>query len=538
MQSDMSRIYKITLFVLLLTLTVKNPLQPNPSVSADSSMTEIAFIGDFGADTAAEQDVADLIDGWSPDYIVTVGDNRYGIADLDRAVGKYYCDYLHGVQPGTHCPSGGNATTNRFYPTVGNHDYSDGNGIDDYLAYFDIPGAGAVSSNSSGSELYYDFTLGSVHFVSLNSEAFDDATSAQAYWAKDILENSTAPHQIVLFHRSPYTSVSRGIRGGHMRWPFEEWGADAVITGDDHFYERLELNGIPYFITGAGGKSLYAYGPNIDSASRARYAADYGSLKLQATDESLKFEYFTRDGVSRDSYEISQDLPPCLTSTFTASEDTWLNSQSPATNYANQQELLFDGSPAYGTLMRWDLSSIPLDSIIASPPIITVDFIDTTSSTYEIYEMASDWKVDEATWNQAQNNVLWSGGSGGINDSGAMVGQLGGNARLKENIVLNLDGQQMVQKWIKGKSDNHGILIADYGSATNGADIFHRAQLTIEYCWAIPTGVLLSSAETGSSGVHPLVLLTTSLLLILTLTTISEQRRRRFSTHSIYQQPN
>ena len=123
-----------TLFLVIFTQTTSNTAQariesmPIPPPIPGQTVT-IALVGDFGDESQAEQDVADLIDSWSPDYVVTVGDNRYGTSDLDAAVGQYYCDYMNGATPGTHCPTGGNAAINRFYPTVGNHDYSDGNGI-------------------------------------------------------------------------------------------------------------------------------------------------------------------------------------------------------------------------------------------------------------------------------------------------------------------------------------------------------------------------------------------------------------------------
>ena len=44
-----------------------------------------------------------------------------------------------------------------------------------------------------------------------------------------------------------------------MQWPFQAWGADAVLAGHVHNYERLDKNGLPYFVNGSGGNSLYGY---------------------------------------------------------------------------------------------------------------------------------------------------------------------------------------------------------------------------------------------------------------------------------------
>ena len=40
-----------------------------------------------------------------------------------------------------------------------------------------------------------------------------------------------------------------------MQWPFAAWGADAVLSGHAHAYERIERDGIVYFVNGLGGRS-------------------------------------------------------------------------------------------------------------------------------------------------------------------------------------------------------------------------------------------------------------------------------------------
>src|SRR5437773_740043 len=60
--------------------------------------THFAVIGDFGADSTPENDVATLVKSWAPDYVVTVGDNNYpdGAASTIVAnIGKYYGDFIY-----------------------------------------------------------------------------------------------------------------------------------------------------------------------------------------------------------------------------------------------------------------------------------------------------------------------------------------------------------------------------------------------------------------------------------------------------------
>ena len=79
-----------------------------------------AVIGDFGTDCCGEDDVAALVASWDPQFIVTTGDNRYDSLSPDRAIGKYYADYI-GSYDGEY---GAGAEVNRFFPAPGNHDYS------------------------------------------------------------------------------------------------------------------------------------------------------------------------------------------------------------------------------------------------------------------------------------------------------------------------------------------------------------------------------------------------------------------------------
>ncbi len=167
----------------------------NTNIYEISTVTTFAAIGDFGGDTADEGYVADMVAGWDPDFVVTTGDNYYnnaggsGTGKYDESIGKYYCSFLEGISTtGSNCPSG-TAAANAFFPTLGNHDYSDAgdsSSASNYIAYFDLPG---IPGSSSGNEYYYDFVQGPVHFFALNSNTQEDdgtsSTSTQANWLHD-----------------------------------------------------------------------------------------------------------------------------------------------------------------------------------------------------------------------------------------------------------------------------------------------------------------------------------------------------------------
>lgn len=86
-----------------------------------------------------------------------------------------------------------------------------------------------------------------------------------------------------------------------MQWPFSSWGADAIFSGHDHIYERLEINGIPYFVNGLGGKSRYGCGVRVNG-SKACYDDDYGAMLVKASGTTLTFQFINVDGIVIDAY--------------------------------------------------------------------------------------------------------------------------------------------------------------------------------------------------------------------------------------------
>lgn len=257
------------------------------------STTRFAVIGDFG-DSLNEHEgkVAALVHDLNPEFIITLGDNRYGAVDYDSSVGQYFCEFLSETETGRYC-SGNDAPSNAFLPSLGNHDYTDGGGAHEYLRYFTLPGAGLNTSGTSGSERYYDFVKGPVHFFVVDSHSALRSASdntAQMTWLQAQLAASATPWQIVYFHHPPYSSAKHGSTK-EMQWPFALWGADAVMSGHDHNYERLSVNGITYFVNGLGGKSIRYFDEPL-SGSLVRYNDDYGVMLVDANETEVTFKFF------------------------------------------------------------------------------------------------------------------------------------------------------------------------------------------------------------------------------------------------------
>ena len=283
--------------------SVDSPITDAASETTDSDAGQVvkfAVIGDFGVDNYNEARVADLVISQNPDFVITTGDNNYpsGLAStIDANIGKYYSqfigNYVGGYPPGS--------STNRFWPSLGNHDWDSGN-VNAHANYFTLP----------GNERYYDVVLGLVHLFAIDSDSHEPdgigSTSTQATWLRTALAASTSCFDVVFFHHPAYSSGQHGSTTT-MRWPFETWGADAVLAGHDHVYERFAIGSIPYFTVGVGGANLYSFTTTLPG-SQMQYNADHGALFVTVDRSGMRFELMNATtGAVVDSYTYAKSCP-------------------------------------------------------------------------------------------------------------------------------------------------------------------------------------------------------------------------------------
>ena len=119
------------------------------------------------------------------------------------------------------------------------------------------------------------------------------------------MEESMACWKIALLHYPPYSSGNHGS-SMVMRWPFADWGVDLVIAGHDHHYERLEVDGIPYFVNGLGGRGIYGVGRPIPESNFV-YNKDHGAQLVTITGGEATVSFYNRSGVEIDSLTVTKD---------------------------------------------------------------------------------------------------------------------------------------------------------------------------------------------------------------------------------------
>ncbi len=273
---------------------------------AGAAPVTFAAIGDFGSDYVSTRQVAQLVKSWQPQFIITLGDNNYPAGSartIDRNVGQFYHEYISPYF-GRY---GLGAVSNRFFPCLGNHDWMATNALP-YLDYFTLP----------GNERYYTLTRGPLQLFCVDSDKQEPdgatADSPQGHWLQQELAGSKAIWKIVYLHHAPYSSgILHGSHTGesaHLRWPFREWGADAVLAGHDHIYERVHTNGLVYFVNGLGGDSKdQLHFPPVPGSAK-RYSGDFGALRIDVAENYLLFRFFNWRGAQIDSYRLAPRARP------------------------------------------------------------------------------------------------------------------------------------------------------------------------------------------------------------------------------------
>ena len=136
------------------------------------------------------------------------------------------------------------------------------------------------------------------------------ADSVQFQWLRNALANSTKKHKWVVLHQPPFTSGddyysptnTNGALAFIQAVPFKDWGATILLTGTSALVERLDWNGLPVIISGAGGKALTTvHNPPI---AQSRFASAVQAAYWEATVSKLGAEFVckTSSGAILDRY--------------------------------------------------------------------------------------------------------------------------------------------------------------------------------------------------------------------------------------------
>lgn len=267
-----------------------DPHVPLPSSTAESSLsTTFALITDYGNCDDGERQVADMVASWPIRMVATAGDNTQGVVNCvpyQQSVGDYYGPFL------------GGADGARFFPVPGNHDIENaGAGEAAYLNYF------RYLVTMSEDPRWYKVNTGNVNLFMLDSELAGDAIQTQKSWLEQALKAARAEEpafwNVIIVHRPPFSSGPHEPNTA-MRpdagWDYQGWGADLVVSGHQHVWEELRVDGLPYVVAGAGASDIIRGCPaTLVAQSKGCFSGD-GAVLVSGFTDKLTLEYRTPDG--------------------------------------------------------------------------------------------------------------------------------------------------------------------------------------------------------------------------------------------------
>ncbi len=173
--------------------------------------------------------------------------------------------------------------------------------------------------------------------------------------------------------------------------------------------------------------------------------------------------------------------------------DTTINGAFPTSTLGSSATTVeANDNPDKGSLLRWELPSIPMGSIVQSASI-TLRVTNSTIATYQLYELLRSWTEGGATWNQSATGNGWGAAGAqqiGVDRAAVVLASFAPRATGFVTIDLNSDGIALVQKWIDTPSTNHGVTVQNYVTTTNDSVGFvsseaitaaNRPKLTFTY---------------------------------------------------------
>ncbi len=302
------------------------PAGSDPVILAAGDIASCASTGD-----EATADLLDTLAG----TVLTLGDNAY---ETGSPLEFSTC----------YDPTWGRHKS-RTMPSVGNHEYGTP-GASGYYGYF-----GAAAGDPSKG--YYSYDLGTWHVIALNSNCSAvggcGGGSTQEQWLRDDLATHPAACTLAYWHHARFSSsAAHGSSTTYQAlWQaLYDYGADVVLVGHDHDYERFAPQtatgaadaayGIREFVVGTGGKSHYGFDPVPEPNSEVRDSTSYGVLQMTLQPAGYDFAFLPAAG----SLFTDSGSGTCHGALLDPDGDGWLDAQDNCPSIANPGQENADGN--------------------------------------------------------------------------------------------------------------------------------------------------------------------------------------------------
>lgn len=234
--------------------------------SGTPAPTRVWVLGDPGTQTSSQTAVRNAYYNATgsrhTDLWLLLGDNAYNSGTDSEYQGAVFNMYSAMLRKSV------------VFSALGNHDTAQSTAFVDTYPYFNIftfPRNGELGGLASGTEHYYSFDFGNIHFICLDSmTANRSPTGPMATWAQNDLADTTRDWVVAFWHHPPYTKGSHNsdteVELIEMRQNLlpilEAGGVDLVLSGHSHSYERSFLIDGHY-----GSSSTFTSAMKLDGGS-------------------------------------------------------------------------------------------------------------------------------------------------------------------------------------------------------------------------------------------------------------------------------
>lgn len=312
-------------------------------------------------------------DGW-----LLLGDNAYSNGLDSEYTVNFFNVYQNDIMKKTV-----------LWPAPGNHDYANSLVFQNshaiaYYNLFHLPAGGEAGGVWSGTEAFYSYNYGNIHFISLDSYGFEmslfrlyDTLGPQITWLKQDLASNVLPWVVAYWHHPPYTMASHNsdtegeldsIRKNTIRI-LERYNVDFVLCGHSHAYERSKLmsghygyensfnaaihhisnssalyngsanscpyiknsgkKGTVYIVSGSAGSLGGQQSSFPHSAMYYSNATEGGSLIMDFNENRADIRWLCADGIIRDNFTVLKNAGTVNTYSVASGQSVTLHASWP-----------------------------------------------------------------------------------------------------------------------------------------------------------------------------------------------------------------
>lgn len=223
---------------------------------------------------AVFQEILNSMKHENPSFFVNTGDIIMGNTQNPSILERQFSDYIHATS----------VLALPMYVSPGNHDVANSVSrefFEKFLKLSKSPNSKSELSDSkselpdSKSEFFYSFKFEDINFIILDAYEpgnWGAVKGQELSWLESVLAKMKDEEVFIFIHPPVYSvlnpdcitdgskhvAFSSKKNQDYIRELFKKFNVDGVFNGHEHLFNRQNINGTEYIITGGGGASLYA----------------------------------------------------------------------------------------------------------------------------------------------------------------------------------------------------------------------------------------------------------------------------------------